>query len=134
MALHHGERLLCVSPLTQHREHPGHVGRDPGTVVRVVVTFGSLQVVERSMVLSGVERDCPLQRLHRGAEHRLSHILGVQPGQRRVPPGGSVVGQVERQAGEEVGELPAEQRQMNAVFQALPGIENLLDLLPVVPH
>ena len=86
------------------------------------------------MVLSGIEGDRPLQRLHRGAEHRLSHILGVLPGQRRVPPGGGVVGQVKRQPGEEVGELPTKQRQVDAVLQALPGIQELLHLLPVVPY
>ena len=46
---------------------------------------------------------------------------------------GGVVAQVERQPGQEVGELAAQQRQVRAVLEALTGIQESLDLLPVVP-
>jgi hypothetical protein len=46
---------------------------------------------------------------------------------------GGGVAQVERQAGQEVGELAAQQREVRAVLEALTGIQEALDLLPVVP-
>ena len=47
---------------------------------------------------------------------------------------GGVVAQVERQAGQKVGELATKQREVRAVLEALAGIKELLNLLPVVPH
>jgi hypothetical protein len=46
---------------------------------------------------------------------------------------GGVVAQVERQAGQEVGELAAQERQVRAVLEALTGIQESLYLLPVIP-
>ena len=41
--------------------------------------------VERLLMLSGVERDRALQSPHRCTQHRLLDILGILPGQYRVP-------------------------------------------------
>src|SRR6266542_3083655 len=114
--------------------YPCPVGRDARAVVRVVVTLGALQAIEGPAVLSGVERDGALQRLNRGAQHRLPNVLGILPGQRHMPPGGGVVAQVERQAGQKVRELPSQQREVRPVPKTLPSVEQLLDSLPVIPH
>jgi hypothetical protein len=57
---------------------------------------------------------------------------GVLPGQYRVPPRGGVVTHVERQTGQEVGQLAAKQSEVRAVLEALAGVEESLHLLPVV--
>jgi hypothetical protein len=88
--------------------------------------------VERLLMLSSVERDRALQRPHRCAQHRLPDVLGILPGQYRMPPSGGVVAHVERQAGQEVGQLAAEQREVRAVLEALPSVEESLHLVPVV--
>jgi hypothetical protein len=84
-------------------------------------------------MLSGVERDRALERPHRRTQHRLPDILGVLPGQNRVPPRGGVVAHIEREAGQEVGQLAAKQREVRTVLEALAGVEESLHLLPVVP-
>lgn len=112
----------------------GGVGRDPGAGVRRVVLSGGLEIVERPLMLAGVEGDGALQSLDRGAQHRLPHVLGALPGERGMPPGGGVVAHVERQTGQEVRQLPAEQRQVGALLEALASVKAVLDLLPVVPH
>src|SRR5829696_10291685 len=84
------------------------------------------------LMLSGVERDRALERPHRCTQHRLLDILGVLPGQYRVPSCGGVVAHVERQARQEVGQLAAKQREVRAVLEALAGVEESLHLLPVV--
>jgi hypothetical protein len=83
-------------------------------------------------MLSGVERDRALQRPHRCTQHRLPDILGILPGQYRVPPRGGVVAHVERQTGQEVGQLAAKQGEVRAVLKALAGVEESLHLLPVI--
>jgi hypothetical protein len=83
-------------------------------------------------MLSGVERDRALQRPHRRTQHRLADVLGILPGQYRMPPRGGVVAHVERQAGQEVRQLTTKQGEVRAILEALPSVEESLHLVPVV--
>jgi hypothetical protein len=133
MAFHRCQGSLGAWPVTQRRVRPNRVGRDSRPGVGGVVGLCGPQQVERPFRLAAVVGDGALEGPHRGAQHRLVHILGVLPGQHRMAARSRVVAQVEGQASQEVGELAAKQRQVGAVLEALTGIQELLDLLPAVP-
>jgi len=84
--------------------------------------------------MPSVEGDGALQHSDRRAQHGLADIVGVLPGQYCVLAGGGVLAHVERQAAEQVAELPAEYRQVHTVLETRSTVEKFLCLPPVLPH